>query len=435
VSAPRRRSCVALPDPAARIATVTRMTVPGGHVRSALFVDFDNVFSNLGGPAAPAARTFAEEPQRWLMWMENEMGHVVSGADERTERRVLLRNCYLNPERFGRFRSAFTRNAFRVVDCPSMTNQGKNSADIYMVLDIVDALNHSTRFDEFILLSADADFTPVMTRLRAHDRRTVLLASGPSASALRNACDFAIPVEIFKEEALGGDPGTERQLTVADQPPGPVDPAILVAQMREALSEVVEAASLPIPLATAAQRVLDAAPEALNSGWGGYSTFRKFVESCAGEQLQISGPQPGYLLDPTRHQSLEGVLDARDLPERFRGLAVRLNRVSVPALTPDAYRQVFAQVSLVARQNPPVGESDTERQVMEAVTAQRIAVTATAVRFVLKGLHLAKVDRREGNPLELADAFARNLVDHCERRGMSLSDPDRELLLEWVGAS
>jgi uncharacterized LabA/DUF88 family protein len=80
---------------------------------------------------------------------------------------------------YGRFRPFFTRAAFRVVDCPPLTTRGKNSADIYMVLDILDALEHPTSFDEFILLSADADFTPVMLRLRAHDRRTVLLATGP----------------------------------------------------------------------------------------------------------------------------------------------------------------------------------------------------------------------------------------------------------------
>ncbi len=229
------------------------------------------------------------------------MGHVVPDATQDTQRHILLRNCYLNPEAFGKFRAPFTRNAFRVVDCPPMTNQGKNSADIYMVLDIIDALQHPTTFDEFILLSADADFTPIMTRLRAHDRRTILLASGPAASSLRNACDLAVPKEVFLAEALGIDQTAE---PVNRAPAGPKlsNRDLLRSQMREALIEVVDAAPVPIPMATAAQRILDAVPEALNSGWGGHTSFRKFVDSCTNERLKIVGPHPpGYLRDPTRH--------------------------------------------------------------------------------------------------------------------------------------
>jgi hypothetical protein len=270
------------------------------HVRSALFVDFDNVYTNLGSSPSAAAKIFAAEPDRWLKWMEDDMGHVVPDATQQTQRHILLRNCYLNPEAFGRFRAPFTRNAFRVVDCPPMTNQGKNSADIYMVLDIIDALQHPTTFDEFILLSADADFTPVMTRLRAYDRRTILLASGPSASSLRNACDLAIPKEVFLAEALGVD--LAAQPAAPTQVAGPADQNVLRAQMRAALVEVMEAAPVPIPMATASQRILDAVPEALNSGWGGHTSFKKFVESCTNARLQITGPHPpGYLRDPTRH--------------------------------------------------------------------------------------------------------------------------------------
>ncbi len=51
-----------------------------------------------------------------------------------------------------------------------------------MVMDVRDVLNHDTRFDEFILLSGDADFTPVLHRLRAHARRTVVFANDHTAA-------------------------------------------------------------------------------------------------------------------------------------------------------------------------------------------------------------------------------------------------------------
>jgi hypothetical protein len=179
------------------------MSQARSHVRSALFVDFDNMYLNLKAIDPAAGDAFATEPDRWLRWMREDLGQVVPDASEETSREILIRACYLNPVSFGRFCPYFTQSAFRVVDCPSLTSRGKNSADIYMVLDIVDALAHSTYFDEFILLSADADFTPVMLRLRAHDRRTVLLASGPSATALQSACDMVLPLDVFLNEALG----------------------------------------------------------------------------------------------------------------------------------------------------------------------------------------------------------------------------------------
>jgi len=46
-----------------------------------------------------------------------------------------------------------------------------------MAIDIVEALTHSTNFDEFVIFSADADFTPVLRRIREHDRQTLVVSS------------------------------------------------------------------------------------------------------------------------------------------------------------------------------------------------------------------------------------------------------------------
>jgi len=102
-----------------------------------------------------------------------------------------------------RFRPYFTRSAFEVVDCPPLTSGGKTSADIQMVMDILDALGHATRFEEFIILSGDADFTPMLLRLSKHDRRSAVLAIGPASVAYKAACDLLIDQDTFLEEAIG----------------------------------------------------------------------------------------------------------------------------------------------------------------------------------------------------------------------------------------
>lgn len=174
------------------------------HVRAALFVDFDNIYLGLQREDPNAAEQFATDPGHWLRWLQEKLplDHVgIAGGQ--THRKILFRRCYLNPSQFGRFRPYFTRSAFEVVDCPPLTSGGKTSADIQMVMDILDALGHATRFEEFIILSGDADFTPMLLRLSKHDRRSAVLAIGPASIAYKAACDRLIDQDTFLEEAIG----------------------------------------------------------------------------------------------------------------------------------------------------------------------------------------------------------------------------------------
>jgi hypothetical protein len=185
------------------------------HVRTALFVDFDNIYLGLQREDPTAAEQFATDPTRWLLWLQDKLP-LPEGTGRR--RKVLFRRCYLNPSQFGRFRPYFTRSAIEVVDCPPLTSGGKTSADIHMVMDILDTLGHPTRFDEFILLSGDADFTPVLLRLSKHDRRSAILAVGPASVAYKAACDLLIDQDTFLEDAIGATPSTATRGAGAGQP-------------------------------------------------------------------------------------------------------------------------------------------------------------------------------------------------------------------------
>ena len=83
---------------------------------------------------------------------------AINPDSEPTERRILVRRCYLNPAAFQRYRAYYTRNGFAVIDCPPLTSQNKNGADIYMVMDILDALTHKTRFDEYTEADRECKF-------------------------------------------------------------------------------------------------------------------------------------------------------------------------------------------------------------------------------------------------------------------------------------
>jgi len=168
---------------------------------SALFVDFDNVYLGLRRLDEPLAESFATDPAFWLANLR-----LGSDDDGPFVRRFLVRNCYLNPSSFANYRPFWTRAGFRVVDCPSLTQRGKSSADINLVLDAVDALDHPANYSEFVIASADADFTSLVHRCRAADRFVTVITAGPVAGAYRAVADAVIEADQLMEVDAPAEP-------------------------------------------------------------------------------------------------------------------------------------------------------------------------------------------------------------------------------------
>lgn len=252
-----------------------------GRIKTAVFVDFDNVYINLLNVNPQSAERFATDPLRWLRWLESG---AYEGSLQAARRAILIRRCYLNPTAtgFGNYRAYFSRNAFSVIDCPPVTSRGKNSADIVMVMDILDTLTHTTRIDEFIILSADADFTPVLLRLRAHDRRTAIWSSRFSAAAYRAACDAVIDQNVFVEEALGIEAHSVFRSPAGAGPAGGGRDgyAALLPSVAGALADQARSSG---PVASRdLHEVLRRFPQFTNSSWFGFGNLRALVEQLCG---------------------------------------------------------------------------------------------------------------------------------------------------------
>ncbi len=262
-------------------------------LRTALFVDFDNIYIGLRRNLDEnAAEMFATDPLRWVRWLERGMPPRSEAGDEFLPRRcVLTRRCYLNPHAHHRYRPFFTRAAFKIVDCPPLTYAGKNSADIQMVMDIIDALEHKTCFDEFVIFSGDSDFTPVLLRLRDHDRRTIVLTIGPAAEAYVAACDRVITEDVFVEDALEVD--TQQIATPAELLyPGTVSEAVLRRMAAKVYEHASAAGELP---ATSLPRIFQLFPEfTRESNWLGFFSLRRLTERIVGlhSQLRIEEGDP-----------------------------------------------------------------------------------------------------------------------------------------------
>ena len=184
--------------------------------KAAVFVDFDNLHIGLAQKDPRQAEFFATSP---VVWLQRLMGD---------ERKILRRRCYLNPNVSRKYRQQFISAGFDVVDCPALTTQGKNAADIRMAMDIQDSLNHPSRFDEFILLSADSDFTPVLMRLREHDRETCIVHSDPLSQAYRASADRVLDFQaLYDEEYVGGTEDIQSGARIEDAPGRQIVPSLL----------------------------------------------------------------------------------------------------------------------------------------------------------------------------------------------------------------
>lgn len=71
---------------------------------------------------------------------------------------------------------------------------GKNSSDIALVIDAMDLL-HSGRFDGFVLVSSDSDFTRLASRIREQGKFVCGVGRGTTPDAFRQACQRFILIE------------------------------------------------------------------------------------------------------------------------------------------------------------------------------------------------------------------------------------------------
>jgi hypothetical protein len=300
-----------------------------GPLLSTVFVDYDNIYLSLKRKNDDAAKRFAKDSGVWLQGMvSGELITATSNFGAPAERRMVMNRCYGNPvprrnahdnstdmNSFPFVRHHFLRSGFEVIDCPPLTAQLKNSADIRIVMDIRDIISHETHFDEFIILSGDADFTPVLHRLRAHARRTIVFANDHTAQPYTAISDGEI-----RESNLIALLLNSRSVAVETQPrelaapqPAPLTAADIEAARAAIVGEViafVRAAPQAVPLETLADRAfrMIGREKTIGTNWGGFGTFRDLLLADLPDDLHLSDTAPYTVFDGNRHITATGLV-------------------------------------------------------------------------------------------------------------------------------
>lgn len=189
-------------------------------IKSALFVDYDSFHRSLKAAKTDLAESLAQRAAALVAAIESG-GLVSPASDEPVKRRTLVRRCYADPRRLEKNRAALIAAGFEVIDCPPLEGRERNAAEIHMVLDTMDALEHPTGYEEFMLLSADADLTPVLLRLRAHDRATVIFANDVTAANYKAIADGMVEEAAFVALLSGEEPAAKPKAEPEPAAPAP----------------------------------------------------------------------------------------------------------------------------------------------------------------------------------------------------------------------
>jgi hypothetical protein len=344
-------------------------------------------------------------------------------------------------------RPNFVKAGFPFVDCPPLTGSGKNSADIHMGLEAVDLLSHATRFDEFIILSSDADFTPLLVRLRLHDRLTTAFVPHDAAAAFKAVSTLQLRHERLVEFLA---PSAEPRPMPAAPRPAAARPAgsprprseremTMVAAITVALAESTGA----IPLSQGGG-IASAAVGGDTQGWAGHGGFARMLSARTGERLQFLADRD-VICDPSRvsaelaASAVQNVVTAAaiaQLPKHLRDLVRRLEGVlDGPVMTTAQFGTVFAALAdVLSPPGDPLQLAAVSRALRDLARDRGVPANRPTANYILRGIQVSGADvDLFRSPEELAAIYATYLITAFHTAGGLLEPEERALPKVWVG--
>lgn len=179
--------------------------MPDGRMLLAVLIDADNIPAKYAGAIMREITTYGEPALRRVY------GDWSSPALAGWKKEVVELGMVANQE--------------------TANTKGKNASDIGLVIDAMDIL-HTGRFDGFVLVSSDSDFTALANRLREDGVEVIGIGEGKAPASLRNVCNRFILIENIVPEEKADKPAKSSRTTKASpdrQPPSKAIPLVIKA--------------------------------------------------------------------------------------------------------------------------------------------------------------------------------------------------------------
>ncbi len=126
---------------------------------------------------------------------------------------IVVRRAYADWKRWESYRRPLYGAGVELIELPGGITSGKNSADIKMVVDVLELSYAKPHIDTFALVTGDSDFYPLVAKLRENDKYTMAMGVKASTSKLLiDTCDEFIFYDDLVRESARGKPKRTAQL-------------------------------------------------------------------------------------------------------------------------------------------------------------------------------------------------------------------------------
>jgi len=225
---------------------------------------------------------------------------------------IVVKKAYCDFKRYDEFKRGLHETAFELIEIPHVSQSGKNSADIRMVVDALDLCYTKGHVDTFVIISGDSDFSPLVSKLRENDKTVIGIGVKNSTSDLfLNNCDQF----IYYDDLVRVKPvvkrvvrrvTTKKATATAEKKPSPAGGPSLegaLEQLMETLADLVEErGDEGLVWGSMLKQALKRRNPGFNERAHGFKSFNDLLQAAQSRGLVILEPDQksgGYTVSPT----------------------------------------------------------------------------------------------------------------------------------------
>ncbi len=180
--------------------------------------------------------------------------------------RVVVKRAYADWSRYREAKMDLQNAGLELIEMPSAREGAKNRADIKLAVDAMELAYSRDHVDNFVIVSGDSDFTPLVGKLRELNTLVIGVGNRESSSELLIAnCDEFIFYDSIASSSRRGREGSRK------------DPVALLSESLMALQRE----GVDLPLASVVKDAMRRKDPAFDENALGFSTFSKFLEGSA----------------------------------------------------------------------------------------------------------------------------------------------------------
>lgn len=230
----------------------------------ALYLDFENL-----AVSASTVYGVADKPLR--------LEPVLKYAEAKGKVRIKRAYADWSKRKFSQYQGQLISLGFELIHLPETNRQGKNGADMRLVIDVTEHLKDYPRIHTIIIGSGDSDFIPLTQHILTKDKEAVIIGFAHSVSpVLKTFC-----TEFRSLESLIG-------LQPAPPPEEKAEPASPLSLLQAHAALVVciarYAQPWPAPLLAFQEELMRTAPN-LSLTALGFTSFKKFLRHWQGDLI------------------------------------------------------------------------------------------------------------------------------------------------------